>query len=100
MRVAFLHPYKMADHYFVEAIETATIADLCADGHDAEAADYLFDPARPEDVQLREMRAALDAQGYDLIFLERPWSDAMARALAGIRVAAYARPELVDRGLF
>ncbi|MCC6528035.1 MAG: radical SAM protein, partial [Polyangiaceae bacterium] len=99
MKVAFLHPYKMADHYFVEALETATIADLVADGHDAEAADFLFDPARDEDEQLREMRAALDARGYELVFLERPWSDAVVRALAGLRVVAYACPELVERGL-
>lgn len=99
MRVAFFHPYKMADHYFVEAIETAQIADLCADGHHAEAADYLFDPARSEEEQIAEMRAALVREGYDLVFLERPWSDEMVRALSGLRVAAYARPELVERGL-
>lgn len=99
MKVAFFHPYKMADHYFVEALETAVIADLCADGHDAEAADYLFDPGRSEDEQVAEVRAALSAAGYELIFLERPWSDAMVRALSGLRVAAYARPELVERGL-
>lgn len=99
MRVAFFHPYKMADHYFVEALETAAIADLCADGHDAEAVDYLFDPAIAEDVQVEDMRAALARAGYDLIFLERPWSDAMVRALSGLPIVAYARPELVERGL-
>lgn len=99
MRIAFLHPYKMEDHYFVEAIETATIGDLVTDGHEAEAADFLFEPARGEDEQVREMRAALDEAGYDLVFLERPWSDDMVRALDRSRTIAYGRPELVERGL-
>ena len=99
MKVAFFHPYKMADHYFVESIEAAMIADLCAEGHDAEAVEYLFEPARPEEEQIREMRAALEQGGYELIFLERPWSDAMVRSLAGLRIAAYARPEMVEQGL-
>lgn len=100
MKVAFFHPYKMADHYFVEFIETAMIADLCADGHDAEAVEYLFEPSRPEEEQDREMRAALEEGGYELIFLERPWSYASARLLAAsLRIAAYARPEMVEQGL-
>lgn len=99
MKVAFFHPYKMADHYFVEAVETATIADLCADGHVAEAVDYLFDPSRPEDEQIREVKAALAEAAYDVIFLERPWSDAMVRALSGLNLVAYGRPELVESGL-
>ena len=99
MKVAFFHPYKMADHYFVEAIEAAMIADLCADGHEAEAAEYLFEPSRDEETQIREVREALLRERYDVVFLERPWSDAMVRALSGLRVVAYARPEMVERGL-
>ncbi|MFO0658210.1 MAG: radical SAM protein [Polyangiaceae bacterium] len=45
------------------------------------------------------MRVALDAQKYDLLFLERPWSDAMVGSLSGLRVVAYCRDELVHKGL-
>jgi MoaA/NifB/PqqE/SkfB family radical SAM enzyme len=89
----------MIDHFFVEAIESATIADLRAMGHDAEAADYAFDSTRGEKEQLRELREALQKQAYGAVFLERPWSDAMVRALEGVPLVAYARPELVERGL-
>jgi MoaA/NifB/PqqE/SkfB family radical SAM enzyme/radical SAM superfamily enzyme YgiQ (UPF0313 family) len=102
MRVAFLHPYKMADHFFVEVVETAAIADLVADGHDAEAADFLFEPTRGEAEQIEELRAAIRRERYDVVFLERPWSDALVEALEGdegLHVVAWARPELVERGL-
>lgn len=99
MRIGFLHPYKMSDHYFVEAIETATITDLIADGHEAEAVDFLFEHGRSESEQIAEMRGALEEARYDLLFLERPWSDEMVRALQGLPLVAYGRPELVERGL-
>jgi len=97
VRIAFLHPYKMADHFFVEAVEVAAIADLRRAGHDAEAVDYLFEERRPEAEQLRELRAGLE--GYDLVFLERAWSDELVRALGGLRVVGWARDDLVTRGL-
>jgi molybdenum cofactor biosynthesis enzyme MoaA len=89
MRIGFLHAYKMADHYFVETVETAAIADLCADGHDAEAVDFLFENDRSEGEQLSELRAALEREGYDLIFLERAWSDEVMTALRGLPIVGW-----------
>jgi MoaA/NifB/PqqE/SkfB family radical SAM enzyme len=99
MRIAFLHPYKMSDHFFVEVIEAAAIADLCADGHDAEAVDFLFDPAKSELDQLKELREKLEAQAYDLIFLERAWSDDVVAALRGQRLVGWGAADLLDRGV-
>ena len=99
MNIAFLHPYKRSDHYFVETAESAMLFDLRAAGHTAEAVDYLFDQGRPEDAQLRELRERLVALRYDLIFLERPWSAAMVESLRGLPIIAFNRPELVESGL-
>jgi serine protease Do len=42
--------------------------------------------AAPESKPARELRAGLE--GYDLVFLERAWSDELVRALTGLRVTA------------
>ncbi len=99
MRIGFLHPYKMADHYFVEAIEAAAIADLRLDGHDADAVEYVFDAARNEADQLRELRAALDVERFDLLFLQRVWSDDVVEALRGLPLVGWATEDLVERGV-
>jgi pyruvate-formate lyase-activating enzyme len=99
VRIAFFHPYKMRQHFFVEAVETAMIADLVALGHEAEAVEYVLDPKAVEADEIREMRAGLDAGRYDLIFVDRPWSDEMVRSLDVDRVVALGRPEMVEKGL-
>lgn len=97
MRIAFLHPYKMADHFFVEAVELAAIGDLVRAGHVAEAVDFVFEEGRAEEEQLAALRAGL--VGYDVVFLERAWSDALVRGLGGATVVGWAREDLVRRGL-
>lgn len=101
MRVAFLHPLKLSDHFFVEAHEVAIASALTAEGHPAELVDYLFDPDRDEAEQIEELRQRLVAAAYDVIFLRLSWSDALGRAVASAtrHLVGWESRDLLEQGI-
>lgn len=100
MRVAFLQPVKLSDHFFVEQHEVAIATTLTAAGHPAEVVDFLFEPDRDETDQLEELRARLTGR-YDLIFLRHAWSSELARVVASTttHLVGWQNRDLLTQGL-
>lgn len=99
MRFAILQLYKLEEHYFPTVQQSAWLASLRADGHDAETAEFVFSADEPEPQQLERLSLALEAAGYDVLFVDRVWSAALRRALGPRLVVALGHPDLLAQGL-
>ena len=69
MRFALLQLLKLQSHFFPAVQHAAWLAALREADLDAETAEFLFDPDEPEAAQLAELRAQLENQQYQVLFV-------------------------------
>jgi MoaA/NifB/PqqE/SkfB family radical SAM enzyme len=101
MRVAFLHPIKLDDHFFVEQHEVAIASELTALGHRAELVDFLFERDQSEAQQIDQLRTLLHERAYDVIFLRQAWSTELSKAVASTtkHLVGWQSRDLLDQGV-
>lgn|GEM_PF-707144 len=101
MRVAFLHPIKLDDNFFVEQHEVAIASELNTLGHRAELVDFLFERDQSEPEQIEQLRTLLVERAYDVIFLRQAWSTELSKAVASTtkHLIGWQSRDLLDQGM-